>query len=73
MTTAQPGDVVIRQYVGDSLQLIDVATQEQIAIVPSLEYALRMAAERNCAIWREPVDARTAGTPHLILLKPRGE
>lgn len=54
----QPGDVVIRHYVGKTLQLIDATTNEQIAIIPSVDHALKMAAQRVGAVWQEQGDHR---------------
>jgi hypothetical protein len=47
MANVQPEDVVIRCYVGDSFQLIDAATQEQIAIVTSTGSTDQTTAYRN--------------------------
>lgn len=69
-TAIQPGDVVVRHYVGKTLQLIDAATNEQIAIIPSVDHALKIASERAGAVWQEEAVER-AESPALILLKPR--
>lgn len=73
MATIQPEDVVIRHYVGDSFQLIDAATQEQIAIVSSVDHAVRIAGDRAGAVWEERVDPRAFGTPELVLLQSRAQ
>ena len=65
----QPGDLVIRQYVGHTLQLIDAVTNEQLAIIPSVEHALKIAAERAGAVWQE--QGGRHGRPELILVEPR--
>ena len=63
------GDVVIRSYVGGSFQLIDATTQEQIAIVPSIEIALTIGAKRGGSVWHENADnrGRVLGSPTLLL------
>jgi len=38
--------------------LIDATTNEQIAIIPSVEYALKIAHQRAGALWQEEVDPR---------------
>ena len=59
-TAIQPGDVVIRHYVGRTLQLIDAATNEQKAIIPAVDYALKIASERAGAVWQETVGRMSA-------------
>jgi len=53
----QHGDVLIRDFVGGSFQLLDAATHEQIAIVASFENVLRIAADRGV-----PCGVRTSTT-----------
>ena len=64
----QHGDVLIRDFVGGSFQLLDAATHEQIAIVPSFENVLRIAADRGGAVWRQNIDnrGRPLGSPMLL-------
>jgi hypothetical protein len=71
-TALQPGDVVIRHYVGDTLQLIDATTNEQLAIIPSVDYALKIAHQRAGAVWHEKGNRRL-GTPELSLVMSRRE
>ena len=73
MVTAsrQRGDVLVRDIGKRSLQLVDADTHEPIAIVPSISAALKIAADRNAAVWRENVDNRGREFGPPILLMPR--
>ena len=69
-TSPKHGDVLIRVFVGSSFQLVDAMTREQIAIVPALDVAVKLASEYG-AVWRENVDnrGRPLGEPVLLLQK----
>jgi hypothetical protein len=69
---AQRGDVLLRPYVGESFQLIDAATREQIAIVLSMERAVTVAAQRGGSVWHENSDNRGRALGPPILLLPQG-
>jgi hypothetical protein len=69
MTMTPPGgDVLIRPFGESSYQLLDMATREQIAIVPELPLAIKVASDRGGAVWRENVDdrGRPIGNPVLL-------
>lgn len=55
---ARQGDVLIRNCAGASLQCLDAVSHEPIAIVPSVDHAMRIARERGGAVLRENADSR---------------
>jgi hypothetical protein len=65
------GDVLIRRFVGSSLQLVDARTLEQICIIPSLDFGIRIGADRRVAVWRENVDPQGNGLGAPTLLRRR--
>ena len=69
---AQRGDVLLRPYVGESFQLIDAVTREQIAIVLSMERAVTIAAQRGGSVWNENTDNRGRVLGPATLLLPKG-
>ena len=71
-TAVATGDVVIRSNVGGSFQLVDATTHEQIAIVPSIETALTIGAERGGSVWHENADNRGRILSPPTLLLPSG-
>jgi hypothetical protein len=50
---------------------VDAATHQQIAIVPSIEDAIRIAGDRGGAVWRDNVDNRGRPLGEPILLMPQ--
>lgn len=70
MASIHRGDVLVRAF-GLSFELVDAVTHEQIAIVPSINYAIRIAIIRHGLLWQENVDnrGRTLGEP--VLLTPQ--
>jgi hypothetical protein len=72
MNAVQRGDVLLRSYVGESFQLIDAVTREQIAIVLSMERAVTLAAQRGGSVWHENTDNRGRALGPAILLLPKG-
>jgi hypothetical protein len=67
-TAIASGDVFIRPFVGEGFQLVDAATYEQIAIVPSIQTAIAIAAQRGGTLWHENADDRghALGPPILL-------
>jgi hypothetical protein len=70
-STPTQGDVLIRVIAGSSYERVDAATREQIAVVPTLDVAVKVAAERGGAVWRENVDTRGRPLGGPVLLLPR--
>jgi hypothetical protein len=68
LAAPEHGDVLIRRFVGSSLQVVDARTLEQICIVPSVDFGIRIAADRRVAVWRENVDhqGNPMGAPTLL-------
>ena len=68
MAIPERGDVLIRKFVGSSVQLVDARTFEQICIVPSLDFGIRIGADQRVAVWRENVDPQgnALGAPTLL-------
>ena len=71
MAAPELGDVLIRRFVGSSLQLVDAATLEQLCIVPSIDFGIRIGADQCVAVWRENVDQEGHPMGAPILLRRR--
>lgn len=75
MRRPEHGDVLIRTFVGTSLQVVDATTLEQICIVPSVDYGIKIGADQCVSVWRENLDARgkAAGRPKLLLRRKNAQ
>jgi len=70
MPSIHRGDVLLRVYAGSSFELLDAITHEQIAIVPAIEFAIRIAADRHALLWQQNVDNRGRPLGEPVLLTP---
>jgi hypothetical protein len=68
MAGVRHGDVLVRHFVGSSLELVDANTHRPIAIVPTLHHAVTIAAGRGGRVWSENVDNRGRALGEPILL-----
>jgi hypothetical protein len=66
----QSGDVLIRHSICE-FELVDPVTDETIARRTTLVDAVRLAANRGGAVWRQNIDAAGRGLGEPILLLPR--
>ena len=68
--TPQSGDVLIRHSTSE-FELVDAITDETIARRTTLVEAVRLAANRGGAVWRQNIDAAAHALGESILLLPR--